>query len=62
MVANILIRNFDHLLDMFESDNIHIFAKNGLSDVNFRALMAAIRVNNKDWNNFSSDLDLTQIR
>ena len=58
MIANILIRNFDHLTDMFESENIYIFAKNGGSDVNFRALMAAIRVKNESWNNFSADLDL----
>jgi hypothetical protein len=58
MVANILIRNFDHLMDMFAPENIHIFAKNGGSDVNFRALMAAIRLKDESWNNFSSDLDL----
>lgn len=42
-VANALIRNFDGLRTFFRPDNIHIFAKNGLSDISFRSLMTSLR-------------------
>ena len=58
MVANLLIRNMDNLLDVFQPKNIHIYAKNGLSDVNFRALMHVLRSKDPEWNEFNSDLDL----
>jgi Cdc6-like AAA superfamily ATPase len=43
MVANVLIRNFDGLMDLYDPSRIHIYAKNGQSDVNFRALMTILR-------------------
>jgi hypothetical protein len=42
-IANALIRNFDGLRKVFKPKHIHIFAKNGESDVNFRALMMTLR-------------------
>jgi hypothetical protein len=61
-IANALIRNFDGLRNFFRASNIHIFAKNGLSDVSFRSLMVSLREEDPSWDNFSSDLDLTKIK
>jgi len=52
-IANALIRNFDGLMAMFKPKHVHIFAKNGESDVNFRALMMHLRKLDPTWDNFS---------
>ena len=62
MIANILIRNFDNLMDLFKPEQIHIYAKNGQSDVNFRALMTILKTKDPEWSNFSSELDISEIR
>lgn len=43
MVANIFLRDFDGLMSAYLPKNIYIFAKNGQSDVNFRALMIYLK-------------------
>lgn len=43
MVANIFLRDFDGLMSAYLPKNIYIFAKNGQSDVNFRALMIHLK-------------------
>lgn len=61
-IANALIRNFDGLMSLFKPKHVHIFAKNGESDVNFRALMMHLRELDPTWDNFNQDLDLKKIK
>jgi hypothetical protein len=39
MIANVFLRDFDGLLNIFKPENIYIFAQNGKHDINFRALI-----------------------
>lgn len=39
LIANIILQNLDRLVDWFTPDNIYIYAKNGLHDDNFMAII-----------------------
>jgi septin family protein len=62
MVANVFLRDFNRLNDVFQPKNIYVFAKNGQSDVNFRALMMHFKKLDPTWDNFSAELDIAMIR
>lgn len=61
-IANIFLRDFDGLTQVFKPKQIWIFARNGNSDINFRALMIRFKEIDPEWDNFSPDLDLAKIR
>lgn len=62
MIANIFLRNFDSLTKVFAPKQVWVFAKNGNSDINFRALMIRFKEIDPEWDNFSTELDVGKIR
>jgi hypothetical protein len=61
-IANLLLRNFDGLQDIYLPKNIFVFAQNGMSDASFRAVIMKLKKIDPEWDNFSPELDTAKLR